>query len=92
MLGKAAQIRGACIAVALFAVPAPVLAEAIVIDGDDILIDGKDYRLEGVDAFEGNQICRTSQGQAELCGNRAKAALDYPRREPNQLRAYRQEA
>jgi endonuclease YncB( thermonuclease family) len=65
----------ACIAVALCAASAPALAEPLALDGDDIIINGQDYRLEGVDAFESNQVCRTTAGQAELCGDRAGAAL-----------------
>ena len=65
----------ACIAVSLCAASTPALAEPIALDGDDIIINGQDYRLEGVDAFEGNQVCRTTDGQAELCGDRASAAL-----------------
>ena len=47
----------------------------MALDGDDIIIDGQDYRLEGVDAFEGNQVCRAGDGQAEPCGDEARAAL-----------------
>lgn len=66
----------ACIAAGLCAAAAlPALAEPMALDGDDIIINGQDYRLEGVDAFEGNQVCRASDGQVQLCGRQAKAAL-----------------
>lgn len=47
---------------------------AKVLDGDTVLIEGRKYRLTGVDAPEGDQICKRD-GRDWPCGREAARAL-----------------
>lgn len=46
-----------------------------VIDGDSIRIGRIEYRLHGVDAVEGDQLCRRADGEPWPCGSQARRAL-----------------
>jgi endonuclease YncB( thermonuclease family) len=45
-----------------------------VVDGDTITLGGEKVRLRGIDAFEGDQLCRRA-GTEYRCGAEARAAL-----------------
>jgi endonuclease YncB( thermonuclease family) len=53
----------------------PIEGTAQVLDGDTIQIGTIRIRLYGIDAFEAEQLCETSQGNTYGCGGRATRAL-----------------
>lgn len=48
---------------------------ARVIDADTLDIGGTRIRLHGIDAPEGNQVCRNAEGWEYACGDHATAAM-----------------
>lgn len=46
-----------------------------VIDGDSIKLGRIEIRLQGVDAVEGDQLCRRADGEPWPCGSQARRAL-----------------
>jgi endonuclease YncB( thermonuclease family) len=56
-------------------VPASLIGQAIVTDGDTLAIAGQRVRLFGVDAFEAEQTCKDARGRQSLCGGAARQAL-----------------
>jgi endonuclease YncB( thermonuclease family) len=46
-----------------------------VVDGDSLRMRGQDIRLHGIDAVEGDQTCRRTNGRFWACGRGAKRAL-----------------
>ena len=56
------------------AVPADVIGEAQVIDGDTLQVAGERVRLHGIDAPESKQSCSVS-GVGYACGQSAKRTL-----------------
>lgn len=52
-----------------------ITGRASVIDGDTLEIHGKRIRLHGIDAPESRQLCRTRDGKAWRCGQKAALAL-----------------
>jgi endonuclease YncB( thermonuclease family) len=55
--------------------PIPIEGIAQVLDGDTIQIGLTRIRLFGIDAFEAEQLCKTSQDNTYGCGGRATRAL-----------------
>ena len=55
---------------------ADVTGKARVVDGDTIWIGDTKIRLHGIDAPEMKQICHTSKGKEQMCGQLAKQALE----------------
>lgn len=55
---------------------APIEGLARVLDGDTIQIGMTRIRLYGIDAFEGEQQCKTSEDNVYGCGGRATRALE----------------
>ena len=53
----------------------PIEGVPQILDGDTIQIGLTRIRLFGVDAFEAEQMCQTSEGQTYGCGGRATRAL-----------------
>jgi endonuclease YncB( thermonuclease family) len=54
---------------------APIEGQAQVLDGDTIQIGTTRIRLYGVDAFEAEQMCKSSDGETYGCGGRATRTL-----------------
>lgn len=55
--------------------PIPIEGNAQVLDGDTIQIGVTRIRLFGIDAFEAEQMCKSSDGETYGCGGRATRAL-----------------
>lgn len=53
----------------------PIAGPARVIDADTLDIGGTRIRLHGIDAPEGNQVCRNAEGWEYACGDHATAAM-----------------
>lgn len=53
----------------------PIDGQAQVLDGDTIQIGTTRIRLYGIDAFEPEQMCKSSDGETYGCGGRATRAL-----------------
>jgi endonuclease YncB( thermonuclease family) len=49
--------------------------QVTVVDGDSLEMGRTRIRLYGVDAVEGDQVCRTTEGERWPCGRRAANAL-----------------
>lgn len=56
-------------------IPIPISGTAQVLDGDTIQIGLTRIRLFGVDAFEAEQMCKSSDGGTYGCGGRSTRAL-----------------
>jgi endonuclease YncB( thermonuclease family) len=54
----------------------PMVGVAQVLDGDTIQIGTQRIRLYGIDAFESEQLCKTSEDNTYGCGGRATRALE----------------
>jgi endonuclease YncB( thermonuclease family) len=55
---------------------ADITGKPRIIDGDTIHINQTKIRLHGIDAPEMKQVCKTSEGKEQLCGQLAKQALE----------------
>lgn len=55
--------------------PLPIEGAARVLDGDTIQVGLTRVRLFGIDAFEGEQLCQTSEDNTYGCGGRATREL-----------------
>ncbi len=53
----------------------PIQGHARIIDGDSLEVAGERIRLFGIDAPEGRQLCRDSNGQDYGCGREAARVL-----------------
>ena len=71
------RVRGASLRAIRHAQPWRAARPARVVDGDSLEIGGQRIRLFGIDAPEGRQHCRNTQGQDYACGREGAArALD----------------